>query len=239
MLQGIYQSVLEVRDRDEFRSVVVKFAQNLGFNTVSAISFFDRVGEPAEFLTVDNTPTAYLKIYTSAQNYRRDPVMQHCKNSGRPIVWNQSTYVKAGHEDLWEQQAPYGYCTGISVALHMPKGRHFLVGVDRDQVLPKDPQTLSRLVADLQRFTVYAQESAARVLLPAPPDPEDSAARLTPRELEILRWTLEGKTAWEVSRILSISETMAVSQANSAMRKLHCVTKLQAALKAQRLGLLR
>ena len=165
--------------------------------------------------------------------------MQHCKNSGRPIVWDQSTYVKTGHGDLGEQLAAHGYCTGIAMALHMPEGRHFLVGVDRDQALPKDPPTLSRLVADLQVFTAYAQEAAARVLVPLPPEPEDSAARLTPRELEILRWTLDGKTAWEVGRILSISETLAVSQANSAMRKLHCVTKLQAALKAHRLGLLR
>ena len=239
MLQDSYQSVLEARDRDEFRSVVVKFAQNLGFNTVSAMSLLDRASGPAEFITVDNTPTSFLKIYTSSENARRDPVMQHCKISGRPIIWDQSTYLKTGHGDLWEQQAAHGYCTGIAMALHMPEGRHFLIGVDRDQALPKDPQTLSRLVADLQLFTVYAQESAARVLLPAPREPEESAARLTPRELEALRWTLEGKTAWEVGKILSISERTAVFHVNNAMHKLNCVTKHQAALKAQRMGLLR
>lgn len=239
MLQDSYQSVLEVGSRDEFQSAIVKFAQNLGFNTVSATTVFDRALGPSEFLTVDNTPTAYLKVYTSVENHRRDPVMQHCKTSGRPIIWDQSTYLKAGHEDLWEQQAAYGYCTGISMALHMPEGRHFQFGVDRDQALPKDPQTLSRLVADLQLFAVYAQEGAARVLMPPPPEPEDAAARLTPRELEALRWTLEGKTAWEVGKILSISERTAVFHVNNAMHKLNCVTKHQAALKAQRMGLLR
>ena len=239
MLQDNYQSLMEVRTRDEFQSAIVKLAQNLGFNTVSASSIFDRMPGLVKFITVDNTPTAYLSIYNSAENYRRDPVMQHCKTSSRAIIWDQATYVKTGYEDQWEQQAAHGYCTGIAMALHMPEERHFMIGVDRDQALPRDQKTLSRLVADLQLFAVYAQEAAAQVIVPPTLRIEDSDASLTPLELEILRWTLDGKTAWEVGRILSISETMAVSQANSAMHRLHCVTKLQAALKARRLGLLR
>ena len=239
MLQDNYKSLLEVGTRDEFQSAIVKLAQNLGFNTISAITVFDRLSGPAEFLAVDNTPAAYFEFYSTLEYNRRDPVMQHCKTSGRPIVWDQSTYLKSGHEDLWEEQASYGYCTGIAMALHMPKGRHFMIGVDRDQALPRDQQTLSLLVADLQLFTVYAQEAAARVIVPPALKIEDSDAGLTPLELEILRWTLDGKTAWEVGKTLSISEAVAVSQAISAMHKLHCVTKLQAALKAQRLGLLR
>ena len=239
MLQHNCQSLLEVRSRDEFQSAIVKFAQHLGFDRVAAITVHERLPGHTDFIPVHNAPAAYVEQSQTMENGRRDPVMQHCKTSGRPIVWDQSTYLKTGHEDLWEQQAPYGYRTGIAMALHMPEGRHFQFGVDRDQALPKDPRTLSQLVAAVQLFTAYAQEAAARVFVPLPLEPEDSAARVTPRELEILRWTLDGRTAWEVGKTLSISEAMAVSQANSAMRKLHCVTKLQAALKAQRLGLLR
>lgn len=238
MLQDSYQSVLEVRNRDEFQVAIVKFAQNLGFNTVSAIAVFDHLLGHSDFIPVNNTPAAYVKQCETFENGRRDPVMQHCKASGRPIIWDQSTYLQSGHGDMWEQQASFGYCTGIAMALHMPEGRHFQFGVDRDQALPRDPQALSRLVADLQLFAVYAQEGAARVLLPPPAEPEEGP-KLTPRELEALRWTLEGKTAWEVGRILSISERTAVFHVNNAMHKLNCVTKHQAALKAQRLGLLR
>ena len=229
------QSVLEVRNCDEFQSAIVKFAQNLGFNTVSAITVFDRPHGPAEFLTVDNTPAAYLEFYGTVEYNRRDPVMQHCKTNGRPIIWDQSTYLKAGHADLWEEQASYGYCTGIAMALHMPEGRHFQLGVDRDQALPRDPQVLRRLVADLQLFAAYAYEGAARILLP--PEPE-SDVPLTPLETEALRWTLEGKAAWELGTILGISEGTAVFHVNSAMHKLRGITKHQAALKAQRMGLL-
>jgi DNA-binding CsgD family transcriptional regulator len=64
------------------------------------------------------------------------------------------------------------------------------------------------------------------------------APALTPRELEALRWTMEGKTAWEVGAILGISERTAVLHVNNAMHKLGCTSKHQAVLKALRLGLI-
>ena len=49
---------------------------------------------------------------------------------------------------------------------------------------------------------------------------------------------MDGKTAWEVGSIMSISERTAVLHLQNAMRKLDCVNKHQAVLKALRLGLL-
>jgi DNA-binding CsgD family transcriptional regulator len=137
---------------------------------------------------------------------------------------------------MWEQQAGFGYCTGIAMALHLPEGRHFQLGVDRDQPLPADVSELQRVVADLQLFAVHAQEAALRLMLPVAQQPDRPA--LTPRELEALRWTMDGKTAWEVGAILGISERTAVLHVNNAMHKLGCVNKHQAVLKALRLGLI-
>lgn len=92
------------------------------------------------------------------------------------------------------------------------------------------------MVADLQLFAVLAQDAASRVLLPTVPDAR--AVSLTPRELESLRWTMEGKTAWEVGNILGISERTAVLHLTNATHKLDCVNKHQAVLKALRLKLI-
>ena len=53
------------------------------------------------------------------------------------------------------------------------------------------------------------------------------------------RWTMEGKTAWELSRILGISEQTVVRHLNNATHKLNCVNKHHAVVKALRLGLIR
>lgn len=236
MLSGGYSAVMQATNRDEFRDEVIRFARDLGFDLVSAMTVIDHGLANSEFFVVANTPAGYIEAADDPARNRRDPVMQHCKRQTVPIIWNQETYVAHGAGEMWEHMAHYGYRAGIALALHMPEGRHFQLGVDRDRALPSDPLELQRIVADLQLFAVHAQEAALRLFLPGALKMERPA--LTPRELEALRWTMEGKTAWEVGTILGISERTAVMHVNNAMHKLGCVNKHQAVLKALRLGLI-
>ena len=237
MLQGGFSEVMKSRDRDEFQGELVAFTKRLGFDTVAATVVIDHLLGEAEFISVDNTPTAYKETFYNPLNGRRDPVMQHCKRQSVPIIWDQETYVRHGAGDIWEEQARFGMSNGICLALHLPEGRHFVLGVERDRPVPMDAAELTRLVADLQLFAVHAQEAALRILMPGSPDP--NLPSLTPRELETLRWTMAGKTAWEVGELLGITERTASLHVNNATHKLGCVNKHQAVLKALRLGLLR
>jgi DNA-binding CsgD family transcriptional regulator len=51
---------------------------------------------------------------------------------------------------------------------------------------------------------------------------------MSARELDCLRWTAAGKTAWEASRILGISERTVRFHLNTARQKLNCATTTQA-----------
>jgi DNA-binding CsgD family transcriptional regulator len=237
MLSHSYLSIMEAKSIDDFRGQIVHFANELGFQFVSAMTVVDHSLTQSDFINVDNMPDAWRETgFLMVDGQRRDPVMQHCKRGAVPIVWDQATYLRQGAVDLWEEQAAFGYRTGIALALHLPEGRHFMLGVDRDQPLPKEPGDLTRMVADLQLFAVHAQDTALRLFVPA--DRLVDVPSLTPRELEALRWTMEGKTAWEVGSILGISERTAVLHIQNAMRKLGSVNKHQAVLKALRLGLI-
>jgi DNA-binding CsgD family transcriptional regulator len=55
---------------------------------------------------------------------------------------------------------------------------------------------------------------------------------LTARELDCLKWTAEGKTAWEASVILGITERTVRFHLNAAREKLQCTTTAQAVAKA-------
>jgi DNA-binding CsgD family transcriptional regulator len=237
MLQSGFMSVLQAQSQDELRLEIVRFANDLGFDKVSATTIIDHVLAPPEFIVIDNTPAAYRATFENMSMARADPVSQHCKRGSIPIIWDQQTYVTNGQGDKWEAQAAFGYSNGIALALHLPGGKHFFVGVDRDQPVPKHKGELTRVVADLQLFAVMAQESAFRLFMPSSVHPD--APALTPRELECLRWTMEGKTAWEIGAILGITERTVVLHVNGAMHKLDSVNKHQAVLKALRLGLIR
>jgi DNA-binding CsgD family transcriptional regulator len=236
MLQGDYLSVLEAKDTAQFRSVVIRFAQRLGFQTVSAMVAVDRPGMKPEFTTVHNAPMAFEQGIEDMEMARRDPVMQHIRRNTMPIIWTQKTYLDGGAIDVWDVQAQFGYRYGVAMALHLPEGRHFTIGVERDQALPTDATELTRMVADLQLFAVHAQDTALRILVSEELQPECPA--LTPRELEVLRWTMDGRTAKSIGSLLNITERTVVQHLQNAMVKLNVNSKHLAVLKALRLGLI-
>jgi DNA-binding CsgD family transcriptional regulator len=60
----------------------------------------------------------------------------------------------------------------------------------------------------------------------------DSQILVSARELDCLKWTAAGKTAWEASVILGISERTVRFHLNAAREKLDCATTTQAVAKA-------
>jgi len=62
--------------------------------------------------------------------------------------------------------------------------------------------------------------------------------RLSARERECLQWASAGKTSWEISVILSLSESTVRDHIGSALHKLNVRTRAQAVAKAMSLGLI-
>lgn len=235
LLGDRFTSVLEAKDATDFRDQVLKFTKWLGFDLVGAIVGVDRAGGEADFYSVDNAPETYLQSFESKENRQRDPVSQHCKRYSTPIIWDQETYLRCGLGEKWEEQAAFGYRAGMAVVQHLPGGKHFMIGVDRDQPVPADATVQQRMAGDLSLFATFAQEAAMLLLLPSVL--EAPAVRLSTRELEVLKWAAEGKTAWEVGQILGISDQTVTRHITTAMHKLGCVNKVQAVARALRLGL--
>jgi len=61
---------------------------------------------------------------------------------------------------------------------------------------------------------------------------------LSDREIDVLRWTAEGKTSAEIAVILDISERTVNFHVNSVVAKLGATNKTSAAVRAAMLGLI-
>ena len=61
---------------------------------------------------------------------------------------------------------------------------------------------------------------------------ESASDLLTERETEILRWLMEGKTSWDIGKILSISERTVKFHVNNTLVKLNAVNRTHAVAKA-------
>lgn len=102
-----------------------------------------------------------------------------------------------------------------------------------------DPSPDHRPPASDQPMAAMARsihDAMTRALLPR--YVPESLAQITRREKEVLRWTADGKTTSEISRIINISERTVKFHLYNAIRKLGAMNKTQAAVKAAALGFL-
>jgi len=70
-------------------------------------------------------------------------------------------------------------------------------------------------------------------------DHQQSEQRLTPREIECLLWASRGKTAWEISKILGISERTVVFHFTNVAEKLNATNRQHAISKALLYGIVK
>ncbi len=227
--------VSQAANRETFEMRLLGFASEIDFEIVQGALVVEQCDRTL-IEAIGNTPKGFITMSRDVENSLRDPVLKRLKRLSVPFVYDQKMYVDEGAADLWEQQAPFGYRTGVSVALHLPGGRHFLLGFDRSRRLPTDDSRLTRLLADLQLLAVYAMDAALRLL-----DKSSHAVplpTLTPREIDILSYTMGGKSAWVVGQILGLSEHTVNFHLRNVMKKLDSASKHQAVLKALSLGLL-
>ncbi len=236
MILQDYQDVADADDLATLEARLVRFAHQLGFGIISGLLVVEQAPGRTATFQLGNTPEAYQSTFTNANISQGDPVLRRLKRLSAPFIYDQSMYVHEQAADLWDMQALFGYKTGIAMALHLPGGRHFVMGVDREQPLPKDDLVLTRMMADLQLLAVHAQDSVIRLL--APQTPEQPLLRLTDREIEILKWTAAGKSSWAVSQILNLSEHNVKYHIKRILSKMEVTSKHQAAARARLLGLI-
>jgi DNA-binding CsgD family transcriptional regulator len=231
-----YLDISQSDDLPTFRRRLIEFSQEFEFGLVNATLVVDKPGTDPVLVSVGNTPEEFVEASADVEAVKRDPVIRRMKRLSVPFTYDQELYVREGAADLWEEQAQFGYSTGISVALHLQDHKHFLLGVDRARALPSDLDEVTHLLASLQLLAVHAQDAALRLfgVQAAIAD----IPRLTSRELEVLRWTMDGKSAWAVGEILSVSENTVNFHLRNVFRKLGSSSKHQAVLKAMALGLL-
>jgi DNA-binding CsgD family transcriptional regulator len=121
----------------------------------------------------------------------------------------------------------HGLKTGVSFPLHAGAGEWGILSLNCGDEGMQLRAKCDSVLAVGKLFSAYVQESARRCLLKRETIHAD--CQLTRREKESLVWMIEGKTAWEISQILGVSERTIVYHLQNAMAKLNVTNRAQAA----------
>ena len=226
-------ALLEIDSEHELFAHIAQAARALGFEYCAyGIRMPVPVSRPSVVL-FNNYPGEWQARYQEQGYLSIDPTVQHAFRSTLPLVWSDRLFEPA--RDMWEEARSHGLRVGWAQAARDACGGIGLLTLARsaEQLSASE---LSAKQPDMAWLSQYAHVAMARLLMPRMM-PETQVV-LTAREKEVLRWTAEGKTAFEISQILSIAERTINFHIANVVAKMGASNKTQAAVKAIALGML-
>lgn len=216
----------------ELKTLLQQFTESLGFDYFAFL-----IQHPVPFtrprIHLHSTyPSKWIKQYEMNNYYAVDPVLEQCQRPGKGMVWAQELFSEAGN--LWQEANEHGLLSGFSCSAMAPNRVIGILSISSQQPLPIHLRRIElevklHFLAELSLDTLERFSDDAMMVL---------KKEFSQRELEILKWTAEGKTAVEISLILSISEHTVNFHQKNMQKRFNVSNKTQIACYAAAIGLI-
>ncbi|CBJ36393.1 Transcriptional activator protein solR [Ralstonia solanacearum CMR15] len=231
--QDAYHAFHTAQDERQLFRQIASVVRQLGFDYCCyGIRVPLPVSKPAVAI-FDTYPAGWMAHYQASGFLEVDPTVRAGASSSDLIVWPVSIRDEAAR--LWSDARDFGLNVGVARSSWTAHGAFGLLTLARGAD-PLSAAELEQLSATTNWLANLAHALMSPFLMPKLV-PESSAA-LTAREREVLCWTGEGKTAYEIGQILRISERTVNFHVNNVLLKLAATNKVQAVVKAIAIGLI-
>lgn len=177
-------------------------------------------------------PDSWIACY-QAENYLAiDPVLKADNFIQGHLPWNDHLFTDVPM--LWEAARDHGLSKGFTQCLMLPNHALGFLSVSSNRTgvvgsFSVDIDLRLQTLLQLSMMTLLRLEDE----MVMPPE-----MRFSKRELEILKWTAEGKTSAEIAIILSISENTVNFHQKNMQKKFNAPNKIQIACYAVATGLI-
>ncbi|WP_158784233.1 transcriptional regulator SdiA [Pantoea sp. BAV 3049] len=179
-----------------------------------------------------NYPKKWVRTWQKENFAEIDPIIKYCQIPGTLLLWNDPIVTEGRR--VFEAAKEHGIRAGFSYSMMVKNRAIGILSMASGKSFEKIALT-QECHLRLQYLTDLTLEALQRVkdisMLVMNMD-------LTQRELEILKWTAEGKTSAEISLILSISENTVNFHQKNMQKRLNAPNKTQVASYAAAIGLL-
>jgi LuxR family transcriptional regulator len=219
-------------DIDIFHSIEAA-AYNLGFEYCA---YGLRVPLPAsnpKIHMLNNYPAEWQRHYQEAGYLNIDPTVLHGRRTQSPLIWNESVFAQT--PELWAEAQSAGLRIGWVQSSRTPSGIGSMLTLARSSGALSDAE-LKENECKMRLLLCIAHTALTPVLVPKlNVRPRTS---LTEREIDVLKWSADGKTSIEISDILAISVDTVNFHIKNAITKLGAANKTGAVVRAITFGLL-
>lgn len=233
-LLEITHACVSCTTKSEFSDLIPRVRELVSFDHMIAVTArLGSGGGVAAHQTVNvSYPEEFCREYVSRDYFRVDPVMRDALTTCRAQYCSE--VMPARPKEILSLCADFGLRQGyvLGSTSPAPTGGATLLAFRGESMRDdrRSAETLEFLAPHLHlgcSRALQGEETAA------------SQVSLSRREMEVIQWLQQGKSSWEVSVILGISESTVNFHVSNITRKLGAVNRAQALAIAARRGLLR
>lgn len=227
------------KTNEELEALCLSFCEEMEFEYyMFAVCKITSLTSP-EISTLTNYPMAWLEGYLDGMA-KHDPVVKYCFENTSAIRWDKliqmEQYIDPEGAELMKQASARGLVNGCSIPLKSPAGEIVIMSF-----ATRTEDNIENRMAELEHnsraFTSWLFDAYTRISGMKMGGSETS--NLTAREVECLFWACEGKTTWEISQIIGVTERTVVFHLSSATKKLGAANRQHAVAKAIISGLIK
>jgi len=216
-------------DAASLRAVLAEAGSALDLNCFAYLSMPPRRGDGPKLIS--NYPVEWTDHYLRERYERIDPVVVEALTTLEPFEWGREYPAKCLSKlqcALLDEAAHFGIRCGFTVPIHDSRRPVAVVSFATDERHPAFQRCIQHHGHVLQLMAIYFHAHARRQL--SGNRVVDGVA-LSPREFECLEWAAQGKSAWEIGRLLNISRRTAAFHLDNAKTKFGVRTICQAVAK--------
>ena len=215
---------------DAFSGMIVPF----GFLAVSCGGSRDTPSGRVWDFFFNTWPAEWLLEYQKNDYVRHDLLPALARLSSTPFTWIEALRDRRPtpkQVEFHNWTRGLGIVDGFGVPIHLPAGDIGLCVTISTHIIEDAEERLALHLASL-----YAHDRCRA--LGGSIEASTAKTPLSPRELECLKWVLDGKSDTDIGKILGISHTTVHFHVERVKKKLGVRTRTQAAAMIARLGYL-
>jgi LuxR family quorum sensing-dependent transcriptional regulator len=220
-----------LRTADEVMARLSKVLSKFGYTAFLITGVPEPPQRVEPYFLLNGWPESWAKLYGERNYYLDDPVAAWCRRSINPFEWSEAPYDAERcprAAEVMNVATDFGMKQGFLVPVVRGNGFHACV-----TMAGSCPDFEPRAKRAIHLVSLYAH---AKVVAFLGLSEASRRAALTDREREVLAWTAVGKSSWDISIILGISERTVNWFIANAARKLDAVNRTQAVVNAIRAG---
>ena len=229
---ALTEEVNQISSIQEIQQLVLSKLKNFGVEYIFAGIIPLKCISPEQQLTnvmFGNLPDEWATRYFRHNYLEQDPTIHHLRQSDRTLSWNK---LRRQSSLVMNEAAEFQLQSGITIPMISLSGVKLGMSFAGTRI-SQSPECMV-----FCQFISAIATARAFELMHSDSKKEQQQTKLTTADYNCLRWAAEGKTNWDIGKILSISERTVEKHMRNCFLKTNTLNRAQLVANSLRSGLL-